>query len=194
MLLIPLTWSVLRSLLRGDVGVDAIALFSMAGALALGEYLAGAVVALMLAGGNALEEAANRRARRDLTALVERAPRRALVRRSDEVVEVAVDAVTVGDRVLVRAGEVVPVDGMVESEEAIVDESALTGEPLPVTVRRGGFVRSGTTNAGPAFEASTLRPAAESAYAALVRLVEQAEQERAPFVRIADRYAAIFLP
>ena len=194
LLLAPLTLSVVRSLLRRDVGVDAIALVSMAGALALGEYLAGAVVALMLAGGNALEEAANRRARRDLTALVERAPRHALVRRSDEVVEVAVDAVAVGDRVLVRAGEVVPVDGMVESEEAIVDESALTGEPLPVTVRRGGFVRSGTTNAGPAFEASTLRPAAESAYAALVRLVEQAEQERAPFVRIADRYAAIFLP
>ena len=194
LLLAPLTLSVVRSLLRRDVGVDAIALVSMAGALALGEYLAGAVVALMLAGGNALEEAANRRARRDLTALVERAPRRALVRRSDEVVEVAVDAVTVGDRVLVRAGEVVPVDGMVESDEAIVDESALTGEPLPVTVRRGGFVRSGTTNAGPAFEASTLRPAAESAYAALVRLVEQAERERAPFVRIADRYAAIFLP
>ena len=194
LLLGPLTLSVVRSLLRRDVGVDAIALVSMAGALALGEYLAGAVVALMLAGGNALEEAANRRARRDLTALVERAPRRALVRRGEELVEVQIGEVVVGDRVLVRAGEVVPVDGMVESDEAIVDESALTGEPLPVTVHRGGFVRSGTANAGAAFEASTLRPAAESAYAALVRLVEQAEQERAPFVRIADRYAAIFLP
>ncbi len=194
LLLGPLMLSVMRSLLRRDVGVDAIALVSMAGALALGEYLAGAVVALMLAGGNALEEAANRRARRDLTALVERAPRRALVRRGEELVEVQIGEVVVDDRVLVRAGEVVPVDGMVESDEAIVDESALTGEPLPVTVHRGGFVRSGTANAGPAFEASTLRPAAESAYAALVRLVEQAEQERAPFVRIADRYAAIFLP
>ena len=75
----PLALSVLRSLLRRDVGVDAIALVAMAGALALGEYLAGAVIALMLAGGNALEEAANRRARRELTALVERAPRVALV-------------------------------------------------------------------------------------------------------------------
>jgi heavy metal translocating P-type ATPase len=194
LLLGPLTLSVVRSLLRRDVGVDAIALVSMAGALVLGQYLAGAVVALMLAGGNALEEAANRRARRDLTALVERAPRSALVRRSDQLVDVPIDAVGTGDRVLVRAGEVVPVDGMVESEEAIVDESALTGEPLPVTVRRGGQVRSGTTSAGAAFELTTLRPAAESAYAALVRLVEQAGQERAPFVRIADRYAAIFLP
>ena len=194
MLLVPLTWSVLRSLLRRDVGVDAIALVSMAGALALGEYLAGAVVALMLAGGNALEEAANRRARRELTALVERAPRTALVRRDDEVVEVPVDEVLVDEVVLVRAGEVVPVDGMVVSDEAIVDESALTGEPLPVTVHRGGSVRSGTAATGSAFELRALRPAAESAYAGLVRLVERAEEERAPFVRIADRYALFFLP
>jgi heavy metal translocating P-type ATPase len=194
LLLGPLALSVLRSLLHRDVGVDAVALVAMAGALALGEYLAGAVIALMLAGGNALEEAASRRARRELTALVERAPRVALVRRDDGLREVPVDEVQAGDRVLVRAGDVVPVDGMVESEEAIVDESALTGEPLPVTIRRGGQVRSGTTSAGSAFELRAIRPAAESAYAALVRLVEQAERERAPFVRLADRYAAIFLP
>ena len=194
LLLVPLAISVFRSLLRRDVGVDAIALVAMAGALALDEYLAGAVIAVMLAGGNALEEAANRRARRELTALVERAPRVALVRRGEDLQEVPVGDVRVGDHVLVRAGEVVPVDGMVETEEAIVDESALTGEPLPVTVRRGGQVRGGTTSAGSAFELRAIRPAAESAYAALVRLVEQAERERAPFVRLADRYAAIFLP
>lgn len=194
LLLWPLVLSVLRSLLRRNVGVDAVALVAMAGALALGEYLAGAVIALMLAGGNALEEAANRRARRELTALVERAPRVALVRRGDGLHELPVDEVQVDDYVLVRAGEVVPVDGMVETEEAIVDESALTGEPLPVTVHHGGQVRSGTTSAGGAFELRAIRPAAESAYAALVRLVEHAEQEQAPFIRLADRYAAIFLP
>jgi len=193
-LLVPLTVSVVRSLLRGDVGVDAIALVSMAGALGLGEYLAGAVVALMLAGGNALEESAKRRARRELTALVARAPRSAVIHRGDELVEVDVDQVSAGDVVVVRAGEVVSVDGMVVSDEALVDESALTGEPLPVTVARGGSVRSGTAAAGVSFEIRALRPAAESAYAALVRLVEQAEQQRAPFVRIADRYALVFLP
>ena len=194
MLLVPLAWSVLRSLFHGDVGVDAIALVSMAGALALGEYLAGAVIALMLAGGNALEQSANRRATRELTALVERAPRTALVRRGSEIVEVPVDQVVVDDLVVIRAGEVVPVDGMVTSDEAIVDESALTGEPLPVTVHQGGSVRSGTAAAGVAFEVRALRPAAESAYAALVRLVERAREERAPFVRLADRYAIFFLP
>jgi heavy metal translocating P-type ATPase len=194
LLLVPMTWSVLRSLLRRDVGVDAIALVSMAGALTLGEYLAGAVVALMLAGGNALEESANRRARRELTSLVERAPRSALVRRGEELVELPADEVVAGDLVLVRAGEVVPVDGMVVGEEAIVDESALTGEPLPVTVRPGGSVRSGSAATGSSFEVRAVRPAAESAYAALVRLVERAEEQRAPFVRIADRYALFFLP
>ena len=194
LLLVPLTSSVTRTVLRGDVGVDAIALVSMAGALALGEYLAGAVIALMLAGGNALEEVANRRARRELSALVERAPRSALVRRDQRIDTVPIDDVVPGDAVLVRAGEVVPVDGLVLSEEAVVDESALTGEPLPVTVPRGGQVRSGTASAGGAFELYALRPAAEGAYAALVRLVQQAEGERAPFVRMADRYAAFFLP
>lgn len=192
--LVPLTWSVLRSLARGDVGVDAIALVAMAAALALGEYLAGAVVALMLAGGNALEAAAGRRARRELTALVARAPRVGHRRRGDAIEEVPAGELVVGDLVVVRAGEVVPVDGIVVSEEAVVDESTLTGEPLPASIRRGGSVRSGTANAGEAFELRATRPAAESAYAALVRLVRAAESQRAPFVRLADRYAAVFLP
>jgi heavy metal translocating P-type ATPase len=193
-MLVPLAWSVLRSLVRGDVGVDAIALVSMAGALALGEYAAGAVVALMLAGGNWLEDRAGRRARRELTQLVERAPRIAHVRRGDAVVETAVEDVLVGDVVIARAGEVIPIDGLVIAGDAVVDESALTGEPMPVTYGRGGSVRSGTTNAGEAFELRAVRPASESAYAALVRLVRQVEVQRAPFVRLADRYAIVFLP
>jgi heavy metal translocating P-type ATPase len=193
-ILIPLTWSVFRSLLRGDVGVDAIALIAMAGALALGEYLAGAVIALMLAGGNALEEFAARHARRELTELVSRAPRSANRREDARVVEVPVEELQVGDVVLVRAGEVVPIDGMVTSEEALLDESALTGEALPVAYRRGGSVRSGTTNAAEAFELRATRPASESAYATLVRLVQEAESQAAPFVRLADRYAIVFLP
>ena len=192
--LVPLTLSVARSLAQGDVGVDAIALVAMAGALALGEYLAGAIVALMLSGGNALEAAAGRRARRELTALLERAPRIAHLHRDDALVEVPVEAVVVGDRVLVRAGEVVPVDGSVASERAVVDESTLTGEPLPVTRGRGTTVLSGAVNAGEAFDLRATRTAAESAYAGIVRLVREAGRQRAPFVRLADRYAALLLP
>ena len=93
-----------------------------------------------------------------------------------------------------RTGEVVPVDGTVVSAEAVIDTSTLSGEPLPVTLRGGMPVMSGTANAGAPFDVRADRPAAESAYAALVRLVEQAQAQRAPFVRMADRYAGIFLP
>jgi heavy metal translocating P-type ATPase len=193
-LLVPLTLSVVRSLLRRDLGVDAIALVAMATALGLGEFLAGAVVALMLSGGNALEAAAGRRARRDLAMLVSRAPRTARRVTPDGIDEVPVDDVLPGDLLLVRAGEVVPVDGRVDDEPAVLDESALTGEPLPVTRRAGDDVRSGVANAGEAFHLLATRPAAESAYAALVRLVAASEGHRAPFVRMADRYAAVLLP
>jgi len=193
--LVPLTWSVGRSLASRDVGVDAIALIAIVGALALQEWGAAAVVALMLAGGNALEEAAAGRARRELRTLVARAPRIAhRIGPEDSVEEVVVDEVAIGDSLVVRAGEVVPVDGVVSSREALVDESSLTGEPLPVLRARGEQVRSGTSNAGDVFELRTIRTAAESAYSAVVRLVREAESRKAPFVRLADRYAIFFLP
>ena len=193
LMLVPLTWSVARTLWRREVGVDAIALVAMASALATGEYLAGAVVAVMLAGGNALEEYAAGRARRELTKLLERAPRIAHRRRVGAVEEVAVDNLLPGDVVVVRAGEVIPVDGVAVGE-AVVDESALTGEPLPVSFAAGSDLRSGSANAGEAFDLRATRLAAQSAYAAIVRLVREAETQRAPFVRLADRYAAFFLP
>jgi heavy metal translocating P-type ATPase len=177
-----------------NLGVDTIALVAMVGSLALGEELAGAVVGLMFTGGAALEAAASRRARRELTALVSRAPRVALLREGGEVRAVPVDDVRPGDVVVVRTGEVIPVDGTVTGDEAVVDTSTLTGEPLPVTLGAGEPVMSGTVNAGGPFDVRAERPAAESAYAALVRLVEQAERERAPMMRMADRYAGIFLP
>ena len=194
-LLVPLTWSVIRSLLHRDVGVDAIALVAMAGALALQEFLAGAVVAVMLAGGNALEAAAGRRARHDLEALVARAPKWAMRRTPDgELERIPAEQVVPGDVLLVRSGEVVPVDGRVHDVPALLDESALTGEPLPVERLPGEAVRSGVANAAEAFELVATRPASESAYAAIVRLVEEAETQRAPFERMADRYAALLLP
>jgi heavy metal translocating P-type ATPase len=176
------------------LGVDTIALVAMVGALALDEELAGAVIGLMFSGGAALEAVASRRARRELTRLVERAPRVAQRRIDSALEEVPVEAVAPGGVVLVRTGEVIPVDGTVVSDEAVVDTNTLSGEPLPVTLRCGMAVMGGTANAGAPFDVRADRPASESAYAALVRLVEQAQAERAPFVRMADRYAGIFLP
>ncbi len=192
--LLPLAVDVGRSLYHGDVGVDLIALAAMVGTLAIAEYLAGVVVAVMLSGGNALETAASHRARRELTKLIQRAPRTALRHGPSGIVEIPVDDVRPGDVVVVRAGEVVPVDGVALGGRAVLDQSALTGESLPVVVEPAGVVHSGTANAGDLFEMRALRPAAESAYAGLVRLVRAAETQRAPFVRLADRFAVIMLP
>jgi len=192
--LIPLVVSTTRSLLRGDVGVDAIALVAIVWALALGEFLAAAIVALMMSGGAALETWAAGRARRELRLLVERAPRIAHRYVDGTVAEVKVEELEPGDVVAVRAGEVVPADGAVVGHEAVLDESALTGEALPVTIARYGHVRSGTANAGDTFDLRITSSAAESAYAAIVRLVQAAETDRAQFTRLADRYAAYFLP
>jgi heavy metal translocating P-type ATPase len=180
--------------LERHMGVDAIALVAMVGALALNHELAGIVVGLMFSGGAALEDLASARARRELTALVARAPKIAHVRVGERLREVAVEEVRAGDVAVVRTGEIVPVDGAVASDEAVVDTSALSGEPLPLALERGMHVLSGTINAGAPFEVRAERSAADSAYAALVSLVRRAQAERAPFVRMADRYAGFFLP
>jgi heavy metal translocating P-type ATPase len=190
-----LLFEVARTIIfKRHMGVDTIAFVAMVGALALDQELAGIVVGLMFTGGSALEDLASSRARRELTALVQRAPKIAQLRRCDRVESVPVDQVRVGDTVIVRTGEVVPVDGTVLSPEAVVDASTLTGEPLPETLSAGMPVTSGSANAGAPFELRATNSAADSAYAALVGLVEQAQAQRAPFVRMADRYAGFFLP
>jgi heavy metal translocating P-type ATPase len=190
-----LTVEVVRTVIvEHSLGVDTIALVAMVGALALGEELAGAVIGLMFSGGASLEAIASRRARRELTALIQRAPKVAQVRVGERLEEVAVDHVQTGDVVLVRTGEVVPVDGTMMSPEAVIDTSTLSGESLPETVRCGMPVLSGCANAGSPFDVRADRPARDSAYAALVRLVEHAQTQRAPMVRMADRYAGFFLP
>jgi heavy metal translocating P-type ATPase len=195
MLAAELTFEVARTVVvEHSLGVDTIALVAMVGALALGQELAGAVIGLMFSGGAALESVASRRARRELTALVQRAPKVAQLRTADGLSEVPVEHVRAGDVVVVRTGEVIPVDGTVVSPEAVIDTSTLSGEPLPETMTRGMAVLSGSANAGTAFDVRADRPASDSAYAALVRLVEQAQTQRAPLVRMADRYAGVFLP
>jgi heavy metal translocating P-type ATPase len=195
LLVLELTIEVGRTVVvERSLGVDTIALVAMVGALALGQELAGLVIGLMFSGGAALEAVASRRARRELTALVQRAPKVAQLRVGDALREVPAERVEIGDVVVVRTGEVVPVDGTVLSHEAVVDTSTLSGEPLPETITRGVAVLSGSANAGAPFDVRADRPASDSAYAALVRLVEQAQTQRAPLVRMADRYAGFFLP
>jgi len=186
--------SIGRDFSQGRIGVDAVAFVAMTAAVLLGEALAGVVVAVMYAGGNLLEDYAVARAEYDLKSLVDRAPRVAHRMSGAQIADVPVDSVVAGDRLLVRAGEVIPVDGILSSPAATIDESALTGEPLPVSRAKGEPVHSGTINAGETFELSATATAGESTYAAIVKMVTAAQTAKAPFIRLADRYALLLLP
>jgi heavy metal translocating P-type ATPase len=193
------------ALRRRRPSVDVIAWLALAGALLVDEAFAGAVIAVMLATGALLESRAAARARRELSLLASRAPRtaRRLHREGDQregggsagdrLEEVPVAEVVIGDRLLVGSGEIVPVDGRL-LESGVFDESALTGEPLPVERSAGQDVRSGVVNAGQPVAMVATATAAESTYAGVVRLVEQAQAASAPFVRVADRFAVGFVP
>jgi cation transport ATPase len=187
------TWTMAESVRRRRVGVDLIALLALAGAMAVGELLAAAVITVMLTSGRALEGWAAGRARRDLSGLLEHAPRTAVRYRGDGLETVPVDEILPGDSLLVRRGEAIPADGTVQSGHAVLDESALTGEPAPVERSAGDPVRSGAVNAGEPLRMLATASAADSTYAGIVRLVEEAGQSQAPFVRLADRYAVWFL-
>jgi heavy metal translocating P-type ATPase len=192
--LVPAVWWVLDALRRHRYGVDAIAVLALAGSLVVHEYLAGALIAVMLATGRSLDAYASRRARRDLHGLLKRTPREARRYENGTVRRVAIEDVARGDRLLVPAGSVVPVDGVVEDGPAILDESALTGEALPVEYPAGAGVRSGAVNAGDPFGLRATGNAQESTYSGIVRLAREAQAESAPVVRLADRFATYFLP
>ncbi len=186
--------AILRDLLRGEAGVDVIAILAITGALLFGETLAAAVIAVMLATGDGLERYAEGRAHRELSALISRAPR--IVHRHEQgsIADHGIAEVKVGDRLLVKPGEVVPVDGSVFGAAATLDESALTGEARLVVREAGDPVSSGTVNAGTPFDLIATATAERSTYAGIVRLVEEAQSSKAPFVRLADRYALLFVP
>ncbi len=186
-------WWVVAAAWRRELGVDVLALLALIGTLVVGEYLAGSIIAVMLATGRSLEAWAAGRADRELRRLVERAPRVAHRRDADGTVDVPVAEIVVGDLLLVKPGEVVPVDGHVASGPAVIDESALTGEPLPVEHATGESLRSGTVNVGGPVELRAVTTSADSTYAGIVDLVASAQSEQAPAVRLADRYALWFL-
>ncbi|MGO4599459.1 heavy metal translocating P-type ATPase [Terrabacter sp. 2RAF25] len=182
-----------RSVLERRAGVDVIAVLALAGALWVDEAFAGSMITVMLASGRLLEARAAARADRELRLLVERTPRTARRRAGNQVRGIPVEDVSPGDVLVVGTGEVVPVDGRLLATGTF-DESALTGEPMPVERPNGDDVRSGAVNAGPPVDVVATSTASESTYANVVRLVQQAQATSAPFVRTADRFAVLFVP
>ena len=189
-----------RDVLKGHVGLDILAVVAMVATLAVDEYVASLIIVLMLSGGEALEDFAQRRAKRDLTALLDRSPLTAHIvgRAGDpnpphsEVEDVAVDDVVVGDILLVRPAEIVPVDGVLLSEDGTFDESSLTGESMPVSKATGDEVLSGAINGTRIVRIRASRRSADSQYQQIVALVRAAQESRAPVVRLADRFAVPF--
>lgn len=191
---VPVAVSMVTMLLRRQAGVDVIALAAMVGSLVLGEYLAGAVIALMVVTGRGLEDYASGRAERELSALLKRAPRVARRMDGDTITDVPVEEIQPGDILLVREADVIPVDGVVVHDVSILDESALTGESRLVERDPGESIQSGGVNAGGIFRIRASATAAHSTYEGIIRLVRSAQQSKAPLVRLADRYAAYFIP
>jgi heavy metal translocating P-type ATPase len=185
---------VVAAIRHREFGSDALALLAIIGSAAIGEWAAAAVITLMLATGRSLERWAQGRANNRLEALLNRAPKVAHVVDADgRMNDVALAAVAVGSRILVRSGEVVPLDSTATAECSI-DESALTGEPIPRAVVSGDSIASGTVNAGDSTELITSTTEADSTYSALVRLVAQSKADSAAGVRLANRWAIWFVP
>ncbi|MET8651543.1 heavy metal translocating P-type ATPase [Nocardia aurea] len=190
---VPATWWVVRDLRKGRYGADLLALIALVGSAVVGEYFAGALIALMVATGRILEAYAGRRAGRDLTALMERAPAQAHRRVSGGLESVPAGSIVPGDVVAVLSGETVPVDGTLLAE-GVFDESALSGESVPVVRRADTEIRSGVVNAGATVDIRVAATVESSTYAGIVTLAGQAAATSAPVARLADRIAVWFLP
>lgn len=181
-----------RTLLSGSVGIDILAITAIVATVVVGEYWASIIIVLMLSGGEALEDYAAGRARSELTALLARVPQVAHRRDGDRLVDIPVDQVAVGDLLVLKTNEVVPVDAVLVSDEAAFDESSLTGESLPVDKRSGDPLLSGSVAGDESVEIRATALAADSQYQRIVAMVEAASNSKAPFVRLADRYAVPF--
>jgi len=190
----PIVARTLWGVLRGRFAADVVAMLAIVTALAVHEYLAGAVIVLMQSGGEGLERYAMGRASQSLETLLARAPKIGHRVSDDRVEELPVEDIRVGDMLLVRPGDLVPVDGEVVEGSATVDQSALTGEPLPIRATPGTALLSGSANLDGALRMRAVRPAQGSQYQQIVQLVERARHERPPIQRLADRAAVWFTP
>ncbi len=191
---IPLLAETARKVLRKNFTSDIIAALAIAVAILLGQSLAGAIIVIMQSGGEALESYGFKRASASLETLMSRAPKIARRKTGNGIEEVDVKKVQVGDVLVIRNGDLIPVDGTVISDEGFVDESALTGEPVPKTKRKGDKVLSGSVNVSGTFEIVTDRISKESEYEKIVEVVRQAQSKKPGIQRLADRYAIYFTP
>lgn len=180
--------------MHGKLAADLVAALAIVTALILGQPLPGLIVVMMQTGGEAMERFAERRATEAVRALEAAAPRMAHRLRTGGTEDIPVERIVVGDRLLVRPGEMVPCDGTVTDGHSHVDASRLTGEPVPVVAQPGTRLMSGSLNGEGPFTLESTAAASESQYARIVALVREAQASKSPLQRVADRYAVWFTP
>jgi cation transport ATPase len=190
----PLVYELLRKLLRREFGSDLLAGISIVTSVLLGEYLAGSIVVLMLAGGEALETYALRSASSVLRALAKRMPSLAHRKQGSEIADVALDAISVGETLVVYPHDICPVDGVVIEGHGVMDESFLTGEPFKITKTSGSTVISGAINGEAALAIRTTKRAADSRYAKIMEVMRESEEKRPRLRRLGDQLGAIYTP
>jgi heavy metal translocating P-type ATPase len=190
----PLVWGLIRCALRGEFGSDLLAALSIVTSVALGEYLAGALVVLMLSGGQALEAYAVRKARSVLEALARRMPTVAHRRDNGALVDISLEEVVVGDQLQVFPHEICPVDGTVVDGHGVMDESYLTGEPYRISKAPGTTVLSGAINGETALTIRADRLPIDSRYARIMQVMRDSEQRRPRLRRLADQLGAWYTP
>jgi heavy metal translocating P-type ATPase len=189
---LPLLHDMSQDLRSGTYGIDVLAVTAIVSSVLLRQYWTAIVIVLMLTGGEALEDYAEQRSRRELDDLLSRAPATAHVIRGRKTLDVSASSIRTGDRVLIKPGEVVPVDGDIIDGSASFDESSLTGESLPQSKTVGAQILSGSINLDGAITARAIHAAVDSQYQQIIKLVQGAQGSRAPFVRLADRYSVPF--
>jgi heavy metal translocating P-type ATPase len=189
---LPLLWGMVQDLRDGKYGIDILAATAIITSVILHEFWTGIIIVFMLTGGESLEDYAEKRARIELDALLTRAPKQAHVLRGRKVVDVAIKQVRVGDKLIVKPGEIVPVDGTILEGESSLDESSLTGESLPVNKKKGDDILSGALNIEGALTLRATHTAEDSQYEQIIKLVKNAASTESPFVRLTDRYAIPF--
>ena len=189
---IPLLWGMFQDLRVGTYGIDILAATAIVSSVALNQYWAAIVIVIMLTGGEALEDYAEHRAETELDALLKRAPQIAHILRGGKVMDVKVSKGEIGNKIIIKPGELVPVDAVIIEGSASFDQSSLTGESVPVSKGIGDSLLSGSVNMDGAITAKALRPASDSQYEQIIKLVKSAQNSQTPFVRLADRYSIPF--
>ncbi len=189
---LPIIKSMWEDIRSGTYGIDILALTAIIASVALKQYLAAMVVVVMLTGGESLEDYAEKRAHSELDALLKGSPHLAHVLRGRKVIDLKAGEVRVGDKILVRPGELVPVDAVIVEGSSNFNESSLTGESLPVLRSVGEQILSGSLNGDIVVTAKAIHSASDSQYQQIVKLVESAQASKAHFVRLADRYSIPF--